>query len=318
MSYSESETFELALPGHSTRKPSALGPENQFLTAKCLRFVYLRTSHFSFVFLHPIAEKLVLQRCTWDMLAGMVRDLRQEKVRIIHLAESYVAYWGFEDIMTAFPNLRELVYYRPCDEEFSQYHEVGDVFRKFGQGLESLKFFNDALMPFETPLGSLQSLVSLKTLEIPLEMLIGFRPNPREGYYEYLDAAFDPDEVLDYDEEHEAWGDWSFLELLPTSLEKLTIDLESPKTDVYFNTYERYGVKFEELLIADRRFDKLEYVRAPYIDVVAAKLRGRLTGWVLADRDTIKRVPRTVPTPDAVPLVVDVSDESTTDCGEGA
>ncbi|KAI0534112.1 hypothetical protein GGR58DRAFT_483989, partial [Xylaria digitata] len=195
---------------------------------------------------------------------------------------------------------------------------IGEVFNQFGQRLESLTFSSEHGMPFTSPLGSLQNLTSLKSLEIDLELLIGFRTIPDADCYEYLDCAYAAGKGFDFDEEHESHGDWSFLTLLPTSLEKLIIWLDVPKISVYFNTYERYGAKFEELLTADRRFEKLEYVQAPYVGTVVEKLRGRLTGWVLDSSDRIKRVSTTVPSTDAVPRVVDVSDESMTDRGDDA
>lgn len=94
----------------------------------------------------------------------------------------------------------------------------------------------------------------------------------------------------DYEEINAGFGDWSFINKLPPSLEVLIIEIESPKLWTYFNTYERYGAKFEELISASRRFRNLTYINAPNMDRVAARTRDRLPHWVLGRCHELKRI----------------------------
>ncbi|KAF2971766.1 hypothetical protein GQX73_g1813 [Xylaria multiplex] len=316
--YSQSETFQMTAPGRCSKKPAVSRPDSAFLEAKCLRFKHLRVSECAFVLMHPKAEKLVLEDCVWDHLAfSALPNAKQKRVHTIHLIGSSVSCFAFEDIFTKFPGLRELNFFPPPDEFDTMYDMVGEVFVQFGQALESLTFFNEHGLPFTSPLGSLKGLTNLKSLEIDLEFLIGFRTIPDSDCDEYLDSPFAADEDFDFDEERDSFPDWSFLELLPASLEKLIIWLDEPKIAVYFDTYERYGAKLEELLTADR-FDKLEYVQAPLVGTVVKKLGGKLTGWAVDTCNRIKRVSTTTPSTDETPRVVDIGDGPMTDYEEDA
>ncbi|KAI8628464.1 hypothetical protein F5Y19DRAFT_141168 [Xylariaceae sp. FL1651] len=267
----------------------AIRAGDPLFVAKVLRFSDMNVSSFDFMFGHPGVQKLVLDHCFWDLLTNL-RGQSNSQVSRVELLGCNINEHGFKDILTSFDQLRQLVYYRPVDETDTDFDLIGEVLEEHGHHLEHLEMHNDALMPFYSPVGSLQGLVSLKTLDMHLELLIGFRENPREGYDEYMDGAFDTDQVLNYQDIHADVGDWSLVELLPASLEDLTLFVEDPKIDTYFNTYAEYGAKFEELITAESRFPKLRRVKAPFVGQVADKLRGRLTGWELKETDTLCRV----------------------------
>jgi hypothetical protein len=212
-------------------------------------------------------------------------------VRRIDLIDTSIDDRGFESILTGFSQLTELVYFRPTDETETDFDMIGGVLKEYGQRLEHLQMHNVSLMPFYTPVGSLHTCTSLKTLNMDLELLVGFHENPRGGHNEYLDASIEEDEEpLIYDEIYDEVVDWSLVKLLPTSLVKLTLWVEEPKIDAYYNTYERYGAKFEELLTSDDHSQNLQSVTASFLEPVAEKLRGTLTGWVM-DGSTMVRMP---------------------------
>ncbi|KAI3330172.1 hypothetical protein F4824DRAFT_349203 [Ustulina deusta] len=303
-SYRQSEILDLK-PDDQIFSQALFLPDSHFLNAKCVRFFDMNTSKFAFVLAHPVAERMELHHCAWDIVTKIPHDNGTAAVRVMLLESTRINFIGFEQLLESLPRLHTLIYFRPYDERDTDFDWVGKALCQFGGNLENLTMLNNSLMPFCSEIGPLASLSNLKTLEIELEFLVGFRDIPHGGYYEYMDFAFESDEELDYDEIHESFGDWSFLTLLPPTLEKLVISIESPKLGVYFNTYERYGAKFEELLSADGQFENLEHVEAPYIHEVAARVRDRLTSWILQGTDTMKRV-----------AVIDSSDESMTDTEE--
>ncbi|KAI1741543.1 hypothetical protein F4680DRAFT_67643 [Xylaria scruposa] len=278
MSYSNCEIFDIEQPGYRNDRPN-------ILTAKVLKFRGLKASQVEFLFARPNVEVLEFHSCYWDIWSEGPTTTRT-MVHAIKLVDTAVDDSGLNDILRRFPGLRSLVYFRPQEEVDTGLHELGRELVKYGQNLEHLELYNDSLMPFYSPFGSLQKLINLKTLEIDLELLIGFRDNPR-GYDDYGDDEYlDIEEVAeqeepDYEEINRYAGDWSLVKLLPPSLEKLTLHIEQPKLEVYFNTYERYGAKFEELMTAKGQFDKLRWVQAPRLNTVAEKLCRKSTGWAL-------------------------------------
>ncbi|GAW23483.1 hypothetical protein ANO14919_130420 [Xylariales sp. No.14919] len=305
-------------------KVESFGPDTKLINGNCLRFTCIPLSKFAFMFLHPDVEELELMSCTWSLftLPKLLRGLKLEKIRKVVLAGTAPTSDSMlDEIFEAFPNLRELHYDRPASELDGAFVMVGRSLQERGGGLEALSFRNDSLMPFMDTLGSLQPLASLKTLDIYLEFLTGFLTIPHGDYDEYMDSAFAAPEDFDYDLE---WGhdSWSFLDLLPTSLEELSVDVDEPKMQVYYHKYERYGAKLEELLLSDR-FDRLVSVRAPGISAVVNKIRDMRTGWTyqgncLATRDPRPRAPETASSADAMPRVVDVSEEPMATHGEYA
>jgi hypothetical protein len=259
--------------------------------AVLIKFREIRVSNIAYLLSHPRATNLHFGTCIFSTGTNWPQ-LKDSKVHTITLSGCSIGGEGFEDILIRFGNLREIVYYRKYDEWDTHLDGIGEVLQKQGQKLEHLQMHNDSFMPFCTPVGSLANLANLKTLDMHLEYLIGFRVNPREGYDEYSDAGYfgEDEDIESYDEIHERVGDWSLIELLPSaSLEQLSLYVECPKIFTYFNTYERYGAKFEALLAADRRFKKLRTVSAPYLKPVADELRGRLTNWVFDGRHTMVR-----------------------------
>ncbi|KAI1748564.1 hypothetical protein F4782DRAFT_349465 [Xylaria castorea] len=287
MSYSTSDILEIA--SQQRRHDNRPG----ILDAKYLRFVGLQASEVEYLLAHPKAEVLEFHSCYWDIRDGNPKSTHGA-ARVVRLIGTTIKDTGLNEVLCRFPKLRSLVYYRPSDEVDTCFDEMGRELTKHGQHLEHLELVNEALMPFYTEFGSLHKLINLKSLEIDLEFLIGFRENPRE-YDDYMDAGFDPEEEeLDYEEINREAGDWSLVKMLPHSLEKLTIHIEYPKLEVYFNTYERYGAKFEELLTAEGQFDNLRWVNAPRLNTVAEKLCGRSTEWALLGNSkcTMARTPR--------------------------
>ncbi|KAI0429999.1 hypothetical protein F5Y09DRAFT_356411 [Xylaria sp. FL1042] len=271
---------------------TALG--NRFLNAKCLRFYQIRTDKIAFMLAHPTVERVEFHECTFP-LTTLIPSTNfagpSSVVKEIHLNETAIGYWGFQELLSSLPQLRKLVYFRPSDESYTDIDEIGDVLVSQGQSLEYLLMRNDSNNPFNSWVGTLASLGNLKTLEIELEFLIGFRDIPAGNFYEYLDGPFAGDEEQDFDEIHESFGDWALVDLLPTSLEKLILHLEAPKIGAYYNTYERYGAKFEELILDHTRFDKLEYIQAPCLYLVAVRMADRLGNWLLEGSDILRRVP---------------------------
>ncbi|KAI1192889.1 hypothetical protein F5X97DRAFT_62525 [Nemania serpens] len=269
---------------------SSLSPTDRSLMVESIRFYNMSASEFSPSLFHSLAKKIELINCEWSLRAQVPLSIHTE-ARIVHLLGTNISWNGFSDLMICFPFMHTLVYSRPADEIDTHFDLVGDVLAHQGTGLEHLTMLNENYMPFCSPLGSLTALTNLKSLEIHLELLIGFRENPI-GYAEYSDSEiFDPDDVLDYDEISRYAGDWSLVDLLPTSLEKLTLYVEDPKLDVYFNTYERYGAKIEELLAAEHLFEKLTDISAPGLSAVEKRMRTRHTGWVLTAQSAMQRPP---------------------------
>ncbi|KAJ8129468.1 hypothetical protein O1611_g4163 [Lasiodiplodia mahajangana] len=287
------ETYEMARPSSRGDRPGVLLFDSRFLTAEHLRFYNMRVSNFAFALVHPTAVKLELINCTWDLITEIPVS-KNVAARAIHLVDTKIGDDGFNDILTNFPNLRTLVYCRPTDDVDTQFDMIGREIKLYGQRLEHLTLLNESYMPFCTPIGSLQALDNLKSLDIYLEMLIGFLRNPGD-YDDYMDSGFnDSDEECDYDEIYdEEVGDWSLIKMLPGTLESLTLHIEDAKLHTYFNTYERYGAKIEELITADHLFPNLRSISAPRLSQVAKKLSGDQTAWALTN-STMHRVPLAV------------------------
>ncbi|KAI1427853.1 hypothetical protein F5Y12DRAFT_735647 [Xylaria sp. FL1777] len=302
--YPQSDSFVISKVQGNTHQASVSYMDAQFMTAKYLRFDRVGSSSFLFLLSHPLVERLEFLMCDWYDTFSFPEGQGPSAVREIELQYSYVSSDVIDCILRSFPRLRSLVYLRPWDEFQDEFGEIGTALCQFGQRLEHLTIRNESLLPFETDVKSLASLVNLKSLEIHLELLIGFRKVPHGGFDEYTDSPLLEGDPPDYDEIHESFGDWSFLKLLPTSLERLTIDIEPPKLSVYFNTYKRYGAKFDELICAERRFPKLEYIMAPELEEVAQRVRRRLTKWVYEDH-ALKRVQDTVSSARVTPVSED-------------
>ncbi|KAI1827350.1 hypothetical protein F4861DRAFT_405537 [Xylaria intraflava] len=285
---SEQQVFDVGA-SNQTGGVINIGSNSLFLSSQVIRFSDLPVSRFAFLFQHPRAQKLVLYNCSWGHVP--MRANENSLVKKIDLVNTSIDDGGFNDILVGFSNLRELSYSRPVEETGGHFDLIGNVLREHGSKLEHLTMINDSLMSFDTAIGSLGLLESLKTIEISLELLIGFRKNP-VGYDDYGDEAFvGQTEDPDYNAIHEQAGDWSLVNLLPTSLEKLTLYVETPKLDVYFNTHARYGAKLEALLTADCRFAKLISVKAPNLDGVVQRIDNRLTSWLSDGMGTIIRLP---------------------------
>ncbi|KAI0548037.1 hypothetical protein F4679DRAFT_597082 [Xylaria curta] len=308
MSYSNSEIFDIQR-GYRDGRPN-------ILTAKVLHFQGLNASEVEYLFAHPKVEVLEFHNCYWDIWSKEPKTTHTT-AHAIKLVETPMTDCKLGDIFCRFPKLRSLVYFRPSEEVDTWLDDMGRELAKNGQNLEHLELYNDSLMPFSAPFGSLQSLENLKTLEIDLELLIGFRDNPK-GYDDYGGEEYlfletedeEEEEEPDYDEIHRYAGDWSLVKLLPHSLEKLTIHIEQPKLEVYFNTYERFGAKFEELMTAAGFFDNLHWVEAPRLNMVAEKLCGKSnTGWALIGQS--KHVMARPPL--RIELKADASDSSVAD-----
>ncbi|KAI1186611.1 hypothetical protein F5B17DRAFT_431383 [Nemania serpens] len=285
---SEDELSKMAPPPHMEEIMEMSRPTDQVLMAKITRFCNMPVTDFSSSLFHSVAHKIELINCEWSLRIE-VPSSAHTVARIIHLLGTGINWDGFRDIMTSFPSMHTLVYTRPADEIDTHFDLVGKVLAHYGTNLEHLTMLNEHYMPFCSPLGSLSTLINLKSLEIHLELLIGFRENPN-GYEEYMDFGFfEPDDVVDYEEVNRYAGDWSLVSLLPTSLETLTLHIEDPKLEVYFNTYERYGAKIEELLTAEHLFKSLTEISAPGLTAVEKKIRARHTGWVLTAQIAMQR-----------------------------
>ncbi|KAI0105258.1 hypothetical protein GGR51DRAFT_560469 [Nemania sp. FL0031] len=294
---SAEETYEMARPSSRGNRPGVLLFDSRFLTAEHLRFYNMRVSNFAFALVHPTALKLELIGCNWNLVTEIPISTNVA-ARAIHLIDTKISDTGFNSILTNFPNLRTLVYCRPTEEVDTDLDMIGHEITQFGQRLEHLTLLNESYMSFRTPIGSLQALDHLKSLDIYLEMLIGFLRNPGD-YDDYMDSGFhdsdsEAEAEVDYDEIYnDEVGNWSLTRMLPSSLETLTLHIEDAKLQTYFNTYERYGAKIEELITAEHLFPNLKSISAPRLSPVAEKLAGRQVPWALT-KSTIHRVPLAV------------------------
>lgn len=279
-------------------KTLTIDGHSPLMGVKRLNLQNVNISAVAYLMFNPSVEEVRLDNVNFNSMMDLGKPLPGDasgdgsNVSKIELCYCSIDERGLEDILTTFPKLKELVFYRPYNEfedNETEYHGLGETLNNFGGKLESLSIYNESLMPFETPFGSLAKMTSLKSLDMVLEMLIGFHVNPRGGYDEYLDAPIEEDEEPpNYDDVYAEVGDWSLVELLPESLEFLTLEVECPKMYEYFNTYERYGAKFEELFRANMRFKHLRCVRAPRLEEVAKNLQNRLTGWELRGGSMIR------------------------------
>ncbi|KAI0403298.1 hypothetical protein F4802DRAFT_315338 [Xylaria palmicola] len=301
--------YEMAPNASNERGRTVVYFDSGFLRAEIFHFKDMIDSNFAFMLAHLQAEMLAFTSCTWDG-ADMPHPAKIA-ARSVCLVDNRIDEGGFHTILTSFPKLRELEFYRVV-KDFGYFDDIGRVLSEHGQRLEYLLMMNENHVPFNTEIGSLHTLTNLKTLKITLEFLIGFRDNPR-GWDDYGEVCTDcveehssdadmeagsypvcfyRQEEPDYEEIHSSFGDWSLAKLLPPSLEELELYIEQPKLRVYFYTYERYGAKFEELL-TDVRFDKLRTVSAPLLEPVAEKLRNGPTRWVLDSCSNLRRMPVT-------------------------
>ncbi|KAI1166729.1 hypothetical protein F5B18DRAFT_29469 [Nemania serpens] len=285
---SEDQSSEMLPPLHMKESMAVFSPTDRSLIAETIRFYNMPVSDFSSSLFHSSARTIELINCEWSLRAEVPLSINTAP-RIIHLLGTSISWNGFGDIMTCFPCMHTLVYTRPADEIDTHFDLVGGVLAHYGTELEHLTMLNENYMPFCSPLGSLNTLTNLRSLEIHLELLIGFRENPN-GYEEYMGAdIFDPDDAPDYEEINRYAGDWSLLPLLPPSLEKLILHVEDPKLEVYFNTYDRYGAKLEELVTAEHLFERLTDISAPGLAEVEKRIRARHTGWVLTAQSAMQR-----------------------------
>ncbi|KAI1434263.1 hypothetical protein GGR50DRAFT_418838 [Xylaria sp. CBS 124048] len=174
---------------------------------------------------------LSLEGCDWDVQDLEEVDKDQSVLRTIELLGCNIDDKGFEIIMDSFPMLRNLAFYRRVDDDESHFDLIGDALRRQGL-MEKLIFRDDCLAPLGTPLGSLSGLTKLTDLEIDMDFLI--------------------DSPL-----YEGTSNWSLVDVLPASLVRLTLHVESEEVaELWFRR------KVEELLRA-ARFAELEFVGAP-------------------------------------------------------
>ncbi|KAI1129888.1 hypothetical protein F5Y10DRAFT_140565 [Nemania abortiva] len=280
--------YGMERPSPRRERAEAITFDSQLLTAQHLRFYNMRVSPFAFALAHPVALKLELIDCYWDMTA-QIPVSNNVAARVIRLVGTHIDWKGFSNILTRLPNLHTLFYCRPAREDDTHFDMIGSELSRCGQRIEHLTMLNENYMPFSTPIGSLKDLNNLRSLEIDLEMLIGFLDNPDN--YDYGDGDFiDMDEEDDYEEIHQEAGNWSLINLLPCSLETLKLHIDDTKLDVYFDTYERYGAKIEELITADDVFPNLRFIDAPHLMEVAERLSGRHAAWTI-EGSGIRRLP---------------------------
>ncbi|KAI1301078.1 hypothetical protein F5Y03DRAFT_219205 [Xylaria venustula] len=319
MSYAPGEVFVIDASSGQSSSATEIRLDSRLTTAKCLRIVGQTVSDVSFLLAHPLVEKIEFENCKYPV--GTVVPSNSGHVpgaqEIVFVNTTY-ALSCFFDVFDSFPKLRKLTYFYSSDEPDEDFSDVAFALRNRGQLLEALAMHNDDSRPFFSWIGSLAHMTHLKSLEIDLEFLIGFRPIPHGDWDEYTDSAYAVEEGADYDEIHESFGKWSFVELLPASLEKLTIEIDSPKVEVYFNTYERLGAKYEQLMTAVEDFPNLKYVEAESIDLVAERAGDRLADWVLEGRCIMKKRVITAAEPAADAIMSDFSIDSMTDQGEDA
>ncbi|KAI0799249.1 hypothetical protein GGR55DRAFT_510962 [Xylaria sp. FL0064] len=293
-SYTAGETYNIADNDLRISSPDQLG--SRYWQAKYLRFYRVRTSAVGRLLAkHSTVVRVEFHDCTLPIdtiISGGSNEAELPSAREVVLVDTLIGDRVFQEMFLNLPALRTLVYYRPSNEP-THIDLVGQVMVRFGWKLEHLVLRNESLYPFEQSIDSLVRLRKLKTLEIDLEFLIGFRDIPARDFDEYMDSPFvNDEEEQDFDEIHESFGDWALVDLLPTSLEKLTLHIDYPKLNVYFNTYERYGAKFEQLLRAEARFRKLEFIEAPDIAGVLSGLdRSIADNWIPEGRSVIRRIP---------------------------
>ncbi|KAI0969568.1 hypothetical protein F4678DRAFT_164266 [Xylaria arbuscula] len=320
MSYAPGEVFVMSSSSGESNSTTLRYLDSQLTTAKCLRFIGMRTQDIGFLLAHPLVEKIEFVNCTYDMATFVPRTSEHVPgAREVVLADTTYSLVCFDIIFRSFPKLRKLTYFYPSNEPDNNFDDVATALNNHGRLLEDLAMHNDHSRPFDNYIGSMAHFSNLKTLEIDLEFLIGFRPIPRGDWDEYTDSPYDVDEEdPDYDEIHESFGDWSFVELLPTSIETLTIEVDSPKLQVYFNTYERFGAKFEELMTAVEYFPNLKHVEAENLYLVAERAGNRLPNWVIEDSHIMTKRVVTAAEPAADAIMSDLSIDSMTDQGEDA
>ncbi|KAI1175225.1 hypothetical protein F4777DRAFT_340828 [Nemania sp. FL0916] len=296
--------------------PKAIGVDRKFLLAETLRFQDMTASDFAFALLSPSAKKIQLVSCVWDTAFEMPLS-NAAGARSIILEETKIDELGLFDILAGLPQLHTLVYCRPSDEVDTQFDLYGNVLWDYGKRLQHLTMLNESGMSFSSPIGSLKNLICLQTLEIDLELLVGFQGYTKDEYDdEYDDSEYDDsDYVKDensktsdpQEESYFAGSDWCLVDILPGSLEKLTLRIEDEKLDAYFNTYESYGAKIEQLLTAQNKFPWLYHISAPRLAEVAKRLGDGYARWNLTTQWIMERSRSPISTGSSV------SEESTTD-----
>ncbi|KAI1118641.1 hypothetical protein F5Y14DRAFT_447002 [Nemania sp. NC0429] len=309
------ESSEMAPPLHVREGMALFGPPKRLPIAQTIRIINERIwDPRSAPFRFPV-KQIELFGCDWSLRPDMPVPIC-EATRTVHLLGTNINWDGFRDLLTCFPCMDTLVYSRPADEIDTHFDMVGEALTNDGANLEHLTMLNENYMPFCTPVGSLHTLTNLRSLEIHLELLIGFRENPI-GYDEYMDwDMFEPDNAPDYEEIIRYAGDWSLIPLLPASLEKLILHVDDPKLDVYFNTYERYGAKIEELLMAEHLFERLTDISAPGLTAVEKRIRSRHTGWILTAQSAMQRPPTEAKVEDYEGDCDEFSEEDSMECCE--
>jgi len=263
----------------------------RFLSSNSLQVTGFDSKDIGFILADPSLMKLAIRSGRWRVPA-CIRMLDEPKLRYLCLVDTDIDRY-LDEILLLFKELRELIYFRPHSDWPYDMDDMGDALRKHGKQLELLELHNESLMPFYNPIGSLAPLSNLRRLDCYLEFLIDYLENPIPmGYEEYEGAAWDEDvdEPLDYEAIYQRRGDWSLVKVLPPSLEWLRIDIEGPKIDMYYNTWERYGAKFYELATSDQ-FPRLQYIEATDLELVGQKLQDDLTGWTMVGGALIRTLP---------------------------
>ncbi|KAI0203586.1 hypothetical protein F4808DRAFT_467009 [Astrocystis sublimbata] len=217
---------------------------NPIMSAKTLKFDRVDVSKFGYLLASPTAEAVKISSCSWHY--GLPDNLPPGAAHTLTLSHNDFYDFEFKELIKQFPKLRSLIYFRgPCGHEDNGYDEYMDVMTrvlvKYAKQLEHLYLENEGASHFEGPLGSLQGLRNLKTLEVDLEFLTGYFLWPLELD---PDAEDPPHPDMEQTEEeieqnYRAAESWSLVPLLPHSLEKVHLIIRDEKHCKWFNTWER-------------------------------------------------------------------------------
>ncbi|KAI2636741.1 hypothetical protein GGS21DRAFT_45696 [Xylaria nigripes] len=248
-------------------------------------------SQINHMLAHPRAKEVNLYNCKWDLLSEQTGH-PNSLVHTVGLVECSIDDTGITDILLGFPKLRKLTYYHSADEEYTHFDMIGRALRIDGRQLEHLTIRHQYYQAFATSIGPLYDLNNLTTLEIDLELLAGFHPSPPAFEVSLENHDMSATGEIDYDALYEEVGDWSLVNILPTSLVELKVHVDQDKFTTYYNKYERYGAKFEALLASDHRFAHLICIKAPNLNGAVRATRNRLTNWLSDSMGTIIRLPR--------------------------
>lgn len=266
----------------------AAGHKNPLLEADILVFKHLDFNEAAYTLAHPTATVAEISHCYCGPMDHLAKG---SKVKEVIFVETHVHPIALEQFLQNCLEIHTVRYYKPQDMEDVDFHAYGKAIMRYGKNLKHIEILNEALGGFGTPIGkSFAGLSKLESLEVHLEVIIGHRKNP-EGWSDYgqtVSGSVDDYEPIDYQNINKSFGEWNLVELLPHSLNKLTLHIEEPKLVVYYNTYESYGAKLEELF-TNTKFSHLTYVEAPRLDAVAAKLGEAYNGWMLEGTHIMKR-----------------------------